>query len=425
MQAEQTKILIAGGGVAALETLLGLRELAEERVSIELLAPRPEFTYRPLAVAEPFGLGEAKSYDLERITRECGASLRVAKVTAVEPARHRVLTARDAIDYDLLVVAIGAEPRASLPGAVMMQGPGYTSRFRTILRKLETRKLRRLTFAVPIGASWPLPLYELALMTAARVAERNLRKVELRLVTPERVPLELFGGEASAAVSELLEERGIELLTDLYPSSVEEGALAVVPCENAPVPADEVVTLPRLVGPGLAGLPHDPDGFIPTDLHGVVHDEGDVYAAGDATVSPIKQGGIASQQADAVAEAIAARVGAALTPTPFRPVLRGLLLTGTAPRYMRAEIAGGRGEGWDVSEHALWWPPAKIAGRYLSPFLALRHDDLELRGREGAIAVDLDLAAKSPAKGTVSRRAIISAEPSRHLIALPPQTRYW
>jgi sulfide:quinone oxidoreductase len=58
---------------------------------------------------------------------------------------------------------------------------------------------------------------------------------------------------------------------------------------------------------------------------------------------PIKQGGIATQQADAVAQAIAAKAGADLTPQPFRPVLRGLLLTGAVPQYLRHEPTSGRG----------------------------------------------------------------------------------
>ena len=73
-----------------------------------------------------------------------------------------------------------------------------------------------------------------------------------------------------------------------------------------PLPAEAVVSLPRLRGPYLPGLPHDGDGFIPVDAHGYVGNELDVYAAGDATTCPIKQGGIAAQLADAAAEAIEA-----------------------------------------------------------------------------------------------------------------------
>ena len=45
------KVLVAGGGVAALETMLALRDLAGERVEIELLSPEAAFRYRPLDVA--------------------------------------------------------------------------------------------------------------------------------------------------------------------------------------------------------------------------------------------------------------------------------------------------------------------------------------------------------------------------------------
>ena len=96
----------------------------------------------------------------------------------------------------------------------------------------------------------------------------------------------------------------------------------------------------------------------------------DAYAAGDVTSFPIKQGGLAAEQADAAAESIAAWAGVALTPTPFRPVLRGKILTGGAPLYVRAQPAGGRGDVSDVSPSPLWWPPTKVAGRFLAPALA-------------------------------------------------------
>ena len=113
------------------------------------------------------------------------------------------------------------------------------------------------------------------------------------------------------------------------------------------------------------GLPQDEHGFIPIDAQCAVKDVEYVCAAGDGTAFPIKQGGIAAQQADAAASAIAATLGAIDHAEPFRPVLRGMLLTGSEPRYLRA--AAGETE---VSFQPLWWPPSKIAGRYLSGYLA-------------------------------------------------------
>ena len=141
-----------------------------------------------------------------------------------------------------------------------------------------------------------------------------------------------------------------------------------------------MIALPRLVGPGIPGLPHGAHGFIPVDAHGRVPGVPDVFAAGDATTFPLKQGGLATQQADAAAETIAAELGAAVTPAPFRPVMRGLLLTGGAPLYLRSVLTPAgeptpaararRARDVAVSRRALWWPPGKIAGRYLAPLLA-------------------------------------------------------
>jgi sulfide:quinone oxidoreductase len=389
MREKHTKVTIVGGGVAALEAMIALRHLAEERVTIELVTPTPEWSYRPMAVAEPFGLGEAKRYDLVRIARDHGAALHLAGVQAVRPDAHELLTWDGrTLEYELLLLAIGARPETALPGSVTVQGPGYTGRFRTVLQQLEQRRIRRVAFAVPAGASWPLPLYELALMTAAHVAKRELRGVELSLVTPEEEPLEIFGPAASKAARELLADRGVTLHTGRYASDVREHELLVVPAGS--VAADRVVSLPRLRGPFLPGLPHDPEGFIPTDVHGLVAGEGDVYAAGDATTCPVKQGGVATQQADAAAEAIAARAGADVDPRPFRPILRGMLLTGAAPRYLRADVSGAAGDSSSASDQALWWPPSKIAGHWLAPYLALGNEELEA---PPGVAVDTDLSA--------------------------------
>ena len=134
------------------------------------------------------------------------------------------------------------------------------------------------------------------------------------------------------------------------------------------VKVDRTFALPVLRGPALAGLPADQDGYLPIDAHGHVVGVTGVFAAGDVTNFPLKQGGLAAQQAEAVAEAVAARHGCALEPEPFRPVLRGKLLTAGGDLYMQNEIAGGAGEGRFASR-PLWWPPTKIVARRLGPYL--------------------------------------------------------
>ena len=66
------RVVIAGGGVAALEAMVALRRLAGEFLEIELLSPDRDFFYRPLSVGEPFGVGEVLRFDLTSL----GAGMR-------------------------------------------------------------------------------------------------------------------------------------------------------------------------------------------------------------------------------------------------------------------------------------------------------------------------------------------------------------
>jgi sulfide:quinone oxidoreductase len=348
--------------------MVALRELAGELVDVTILAPDAEFSYRPLSVAEPFDLGEARRFELPKLAALAGATLVHGALAAVDADRRQARTAAGGvIPFDALLLATGAEPQAAIGGALTFRGPADVLKIQQLLAEIEAGAARQVVFAAPAGAVWSLPLYELALMTAGWLAERRISGVELSLVTPEDEPLQLFGPEASSAVRELLDKRGVAVRTRAYPVEVRDGELLLVPDRS--VPADRVVALPRLRGRRIDGVPQTIDGFVPVDPHGRVLGLLSVYAAGDLTTFPVKQGGIAAQQAEVAAEAIAAEAGADVTPRPFRPVLRGLLLTGARPRYLRHEVTGGVGDNSVVSPEPLWWPPAKIVGRHLAPFL--------------------------------------------------------
>jgi sulfide:quinone oxidoreductase len=307
-------------------------------------------------------------------------------------------------------VACGAGPTPAVPGALTFRGPADTERIRHLLEEIVAGQVGRVAFVVPWGAVWSLPIYELALMTAAYLAERELVHVELALVTPEDEPLQLFGRAGSEAVRQLLEERGIALQTGSCPVEMVDGELRLVP--EGSIETDRVVALPRLRGPRIDGLPQTVEGFIPVDPYGQVHGLSDVFAAGDITSFPVKQGGIATQQADAAAEMIAAAAGADLEPQPFRPVLRGLLLTGREPRYLRHDIAGGVGDASAASPDPLWWPPAKVVGHYLAPFLAAVagvESPTEMPSAPGAVPVEVEFDTAS-VQGVAALRWEIAVE---------------
>ncbi|PZR66080.1 MAG: hypothetical protein DLM64_13355 [Solirubrobacterales bacterium] len=371
------RVLIAGGGVAGLETLLALRALAPDRVEITILAPELKFINRSMSVSQPFNPQRVRGLRLEDTAGELGAHWHRGTLDRFDHGRHRAVTRDgDELPYDMLVLALGAHPEHEWEseGVLTFHGGADGPNYRLLLQRLREDRVRTVAFVKPGGASWPLPLYDLALMTAAWCATRDRAEVELSLITPEEEPLGIFGKTASAAVRQLLDKNDVALYTSSYGVPGRDGRIDITP-GNRRMWVDRVVTQPRLVGPRLRGIPCDHDGFMHTDLHGRLAGFDGVFAAGDATTFPIKQGGLAAQQADAVAEAIAASVGVELDPQPFHPILRGVLLTGGPERYLRADLSGGAGDDSTISGEALWWPPDKLAGRYLAPYLSSQVGD--------------------------------------------------
>jgi sulfide:quinone oxidoreductase len=351
------KVVIAGAGVAGLEAMLALHELAADRVELELIAADLQFTYRPAAVAEPFGLAERHVFDVAAIARRCGARLHHSRLDEIDEVEGTGLMEDGRrIEFDLLLVASGARAIPALPGALTFRGPPDVPAYRELLADLRSGAVQRLAFAVPHGVVWPLPLYELALLTAAHAAEHG-RRPTLTLITPEERALDLFGTAASAVATALLVEHGVRLLTGSFPIGFAGHRLSLAP--QGALDADRCVALPVLTGDPVRGLPYNGGGFLEVDGFGLVVGCKRVYAAGDVIRYPVKLGSLAAQQADAAARTIAFRAGAPVQPQPFRPDLRALLLTRSGLRLL-SSVPAARSEP----------PPAKPEARLLTSVLA-------------------------------------------------------
>lgn len=364
-------MLIAGGGVAGVEAALAVRELAGARAEVELRSPRREFVYRPFAVGEPYDVAHVLSYDMQQLAERCGASFRLDSIVAVDSGERQASTHDgERVPYDYMVVATGARMLWAVPGAVTFWGVADEGGLPELVEQLRAGELRSVAFTMPSGCSWGLPLYELALLAEQELTKAGVEGVRLTVATPEDAPLQVFGQRAGEQMAKMLEERGIETLTGVHPVKVEESRLQVAP--HGELEADVVVSLPRLEGQRIEGVPHDREGFVPIDEHCRAVGAERLFAAGDVTSFPVKQGGIATQQADVAAAAIAAELGAAVEAEPFDPVLRGVLWTGERPRYLYGRLSGGQGETSSFSDEPPW-PEAegKVLGRYLTPFLGV------------------------------------------------------
>jgi sulfide:quinone oxidoreductase len=408
-------IVIAGGGIAGLEALVALRANLGSDVRIELLEAGTILVERQRSVAEPFDGVAPRRFDLARIAADHQAHLRPDRLASVDPAAREVRTVRgDTLSYDALLVAVGATPDVAIAGSLTFSGPRDVPAYRRLLVDLVDGRVARVAFALPTATTWALPLYELALMTAEHLHAAGRRDAGLMIVTPEHSPLEAFGERIASHIWSLLAERAIAVQGDTIPLRAGPGGLLVE--SGRPVQVERIVALPRLVGPWIAGLPHDEQGFLPTDEHGAVDGADAVWAAGDGTAFPIKQGGLAAQQADAAARSIAVHLGADVVAEPFRPVLRGLLLDPHGKRFLDST----RG---DMPAMPLWWPPTKVVaphlGRYLYPQSMPRSAEPEAHVDVGRLL--LSMASRHIATGEPAA-ALRCLDAARQILGeLPPE----
>jgi sulfide:quinone oxidoreductase len=344
-------IVIAGGGFAGLEALLALRSVGR----LTLIAPDPEFIYRPLAVAEPFGLGHAHRVPLRGFAPD---ELLIDAVVGVDDhAREVHLRDGGSRSFDALLVAAGGRAIAGVEGATTWWPSGDSDDYGGLLRDIDEGYAKRIAIVVPPGSVWPLPAYELALMTAGEAKEMGHDDVKVTVVTPEREPLTLFGERAAAAVAEELRWAGVDLVAGAVARGDGDGLVLEPSGERLDV--ERAFAVPRIVGPALPGLECDEEGFIVTREDGRVRGARHTWAAGDGIASPIKFGGVATQQARVAAAGIAREAGVEL-PDPGELVVHGRLLVGRRTRRLRSEAEGA----------PLWWPHGKVAGEYLPRWLA-------------------------------------------------------
>jgi sulfide:quinone oxidoreductase len=342
MSESRFRVVVAGGGVAGLETLIALRDLAGDRTELMLVAPKGEFVYRPLGVKAPFSVGRPRRVSLDVAARDAGAAFIAGEVEAVSPEWKSVTTSRaDRRSYDALVLAVGADPQPAVEHAMTWDDRTSSEIVGGLMRDCEEGYVRSLAVVIPPGPGWPLRGYELAL-TITLQAKGMCNDLATTVVVQEPSPLWVLGSRTVEVISRELTGGGISIVS-ARGVEVEQGPPITVvahPSEHR-VEVDRVLALPTLRGRRIAGIPSDVDGFIDVDERCRVRGLDSVWAAGDGTAFPVKSGGFAAEQADVVAEDIAATAGAAIEPRRFEPVLRQDLAGLPAGRFLEKWLVEG------------------------------------------------------------------------------------
>jgi sulfide:quinone oxidoreductase len=341
MERSRLRVLIAGGGVAGLETLMALRKLAGEAVALSLVAPDDEFVYRALAVDESFAVGRVRSVELRQAAEDVGAQFVSATVEQIDPpGRGARLSNGDWLLYDAVLLATGAEAMPAVDHAITWDDRSDAEMLGGLLRDIEQGYVRGVAVVIPSGPGWPLRGYELALLLAGHGYGMS---VELRttLVRPDPPPLGLLGAQAVTAIAAELETArvSVEAADDVLIERAHRATVVLEPSGRR-LEVDRVLALPILRGRPIAGIPSDDNGLIDVDEHCRVRDCEHVWAVGDCTAFPLKSGGISAAQADVAAHEIASLAGAALEPKSFDPSVASQGLGGLpAGRFLEEYLA--------------------------------------------------------------------------------------
>jgi sulfide:quinone oxidoreductase len=371
--AERVRILVAGSGPGALEATLALSRSEQLDAEISLISPQTEYLYRPNLVMEPFGVVSTARYSVGEIIRHPSVQQWQGLIERVDPAAGKAWSPEnDEFDFDAMVVATGTRPRIELPApAITIGAPDWKEDVAQVVAEIDAGEISNVIFTRPAGAAYSLPMYELALMAADRASRQSQRQITIAVVTPERIPLELFGAENSERVAKLCAQSGV-LVRTANEAAVYDGTTLTL-ADGETFAAGRVIAVPGLDPIVPEGLPAGAGGFIEVDEHQLVTGTTNIYAVGDVTDFPLKQGGLASEAADAAAAAIEAQLGSRETAEPFTGETQGILLTTQTRLMMRARITKDGSTSLPIDQPS--GPVQKIASR----LLAERLQELETR----------------------------------------------
>jgi sulfide:quinone oxidoreductase len=391
-------VCVVGGGTAGLEGLLLARETLGPEAELRLIAPEREFRYRPMSPGSLFHPAQERSLRIGDVVSHAGATWVADRAALIDEEQRSVITRDgDTVEFDFLLLAAGARSERALRQGYVWTRGGDPSFLDEIITGMVAGEVRSVAVAVPRGARWPLPAYELALVLAWTAMGTGARVV---LITAEEELLGTLSPGATDAVARELDAAGVEAITGV--EAVDEpqrdpgppgraevilvpeqpaaaaGALIGKPTDPArvrlgtrsAVEFDRLISLPTVVGPFIAGVTTDAAGFIEVDETLKVCGSQRVWAAGACVAAALEHSALAARQADAAISAIAAActraTEAGSATLSSAPELTGVLLTGQRDQWLAENPIGTR----EPSTRCLWWPPGRAVGRMLAQQIA-------------------------------------------------------
>jgi sulfide:quinone oxidoreductase len=315
-------VVVLGAGIGGLVAANELRRRLGREHRIIVIDRDAEYRFQSsyLWVMMGWRRPASVSRPLSRL-RSRGIDFRQGDVQQIDLVRRRVETSAGPIDFDSLVVALGAElVPEGVPGMAEAGATPYTLEGATSLRDA-WRALDEGTVAVVVASmpfKCPAAPYEAALLLEAGFRKRGVRpSVDIEIITPEPQPMPVAGPTVGESLRQVLAARGVNYRPTTKVTSIDLGAKELTFEGGGTARYDLLVYVPVHRSPavvresGLAGE----TGWIPVDPRTLETGHPHVYAIGDVAAVKLpngmmlpKAGVFAHGEAEIVADRIAASI---------------------------------------------------------------------------------------------------------------------
>lgn len=322
------RIIILGGGIGGQAAANRLRSLLDRHHEITIIDKNESFAFPPSFLW--LMTGDRKPEQISRKTSQLvrpGIEVIQAEVRRIGVASRFVETENKRLDYDYLIIALGAELAPEIiPGLAEAAHTFYTiegaKRLHDTLKEFKGRILAIVVSALPYKC--PGAPHEASMLFDDFFRKRGLRdKVDIHLFTPEPQPMPVAGPKLGEEVKQMLKAKGIHFHPLHKLTSVNPQARELIFEGKEKVGYDLLAAIPPHRGPNIireAGLANEA-GWIPVDRATLATRNENVYAIGDVAAVPIpgrwkpdvqlmlpKAGVFAHAQAEVVAYNITAEI---------------------------------------------------------------------------------------------------------------------
>ncbi len=363
-----TNVIILGGGFGGMTVYHQLSPWIQEAgVAVTVVDERESFLVKPSLPEVALGLKQVggATFPMREVVERHGHFIN-SRVLQIDPVRNKVEIEGAWLNYDFLVIAMGAfHDFSAVPGfndfGYSMCTDALAPRLHAALEDFSGGSIFVGSAPTPSGTRLPDvpklatacegPVGEIAFMSDHLLRKKGIREKSLiTCYTPGAVFFDDVGDNVHRAFGELAAKQDVQVLTNKTIERIERDRVHFA--DGTSAASALTVMVPTYRGPQVvvdAGL-GDEAGFIPTDENFRHLDFPNIYAVGDiASRSEPKIGHLAVDQGIRVASVLRQAITGEGAIAPYEPEVFCIMNMGSTALIIRSNVLWGGT--MDVSYH--------------------------------------------------------------------------